>query len=59
LILFNSENGDESRAELYNIARDPNEEHDLAESQSDKLSELRKKLEAAAVNDRDAVAPNE
>jgi arylsulfatase A-like enzyme len=59
LILFKTENGDETRAELYNVAKDPNEENNLAESQADKLAVLRKKLETAAANDRDAVAPSE
>ncbi len=56
LILFKTEDGDETRVELYNITQDPNEEQNLTESQPDKLAELRKKLEIAAANDRDAVA---
>ena len=49
----------ETKAELFNIAEDPNETKNIAESHADKLAELRKKLEAAAASDRDAVAPKE
>lgn len=56
LILFKSSDGVEIRTELYNIADDPNEEHNLAESRTDKQTTLRSKLLAAATNDRDAVA---
>ena len=56
LILFKSNDGEERRTELYNIAEDPNEENNLAESRTDKQAALRSKLLAAATNDRDAVA---
>lgn len=59
LIVFNSQQGKEARAELFNITKDPNEKNNLAESRADKLVELKEKLEAAAANDRDAVAPKE
>lgn len=58
LILFKNQEGSEIRAELYQLSNDPNEERDLAASRPDKLAALRTKLEAAAANDRDAVAPS-
>lgn len=57
LILFKKEGGGEARAELYNIAKDPNEKMNLAKAQPDRLAKLREKLVAVARNDRDAVAP--
>ncbi len=59
LIIFLSKDGVETRAELFNIAEDPNEKNNLAQSQADIVAEMRKKLKAAASNDRDAVAPKE
>ena len=57
LIIFTSENGG-STAE-NNDTKYPNEEQNLAVSQPGKIATLRKKLEAAAANDRDAVAQSE
>jgi arylsulfatase A-like enzyme len=56
LILFKANDGEEIRTELYNLAEDPNEKNNLAETRSDKQADLRSKLHAAAANDRDAVA---
>lgn len=57
LIRFNADNGGEARFELYNLAEDPNEKVNLAQSHPDRLAELRAKLEAAAAGDNDAVVP--
>jgi arylsulfatase A-like enzyme len=56
LILFTTDEGQETKAELFNLAKDPNETQNLATSEADKLSELRKKMEAASAKDRDSVA---
>ncbi len=57
LIRFNSENGNEARDELYNIAADPNERENLAASQPERLAQLQSKLAAAAAKDSDSVVP--
>ncbi len=57
LIRFHSENGNEARDELYNIAADPNEKENLAASQPERLAQLQTKLAAAVANDRDTVVP--
>jgi len=54
LIVFAGKKG--GKVELFNIANDPNEKDNLAESHPEKLEELRRKLKEAAANDRDAVA---
>ena len=56
LIVFHNRNGTVARTELFNIASDPNEKHNLAESNPDTVSDLKQKLEAAMSRDRDAVA---
>lgn len=56
LIVFTGKKGTEGKVELFNIAKDPNEKDNLAASNPDKVAELKKKLEAAASVDRDAVA---
>ena len=44
------------KTELFNLADDPNETRDLAESMPEKIAELEKKLENVARSDRDAIA---
>jgi arylsulfatase A-like enzyme len=56
LIVFHNRNGTVARSELFNIASDPNEKHNLAESNPDTVADLKQKLEAAMTRDRDAVA---
>jgi arylsulfatase A-like enzyme len=56
LIVFAGKNGANDRVELFNIAKDPNEKNSLAESNPDKVTELKTELEAAAAADRDSVA---
>lgn len=56
LIVFEGKNGTAGRDELFNIARDPNEQNNLAESHSEKVEDLKKKLQTSKVSDRDAVA---
>jgi len=56
LLMFAGRAPVEQRFELYNIATDPNEEHNLVESHRPKVTELKRMLDAAAANDRDAVA---
>jgi arylsulfatase A-like enzyme len=48
--------GAAAKAELFNLAADPNETTDLAASQPEKVAELRQKLEEFSMRDRDAVA---
>lgn len=52
--------GEESeRVELFRIAEDPGEDHDLAEAMPEKTSELRRQLETAGAADNDSkVEPN-
>ena len=45
----------EDGIELFNLADDPNEKNNLAESKGDKVAELRGKLEAATARDGDAM----
>jgi arylsulfatase A-like enzyme len=48
--------GDSAKAELFNLAKDPNEATDLARRMPEKVAELQGKLAAIAQADRDAVA---
>ncbi len=57
LILFFAKNGNENKAELFNLATDLNEKNNLTSTEPNKLAELRKKLKKLAANDRDALAP--
>lgn len=57
LIRFNSDKDNEARVELYNIAADPNEKENLAESHPERLAGLQAKLAAAAAKDNDSVVP--
>lgn len=59
LILFKGKDNIETKVELFNLAADPNEKNNLAQSQADKLDEMRAKLKEAAASDRDAIAPKE
>ncbi|WP_414661112.1 sulfatase-like hydrolase/transferase [Horticoccus sp. 23ND18S-11] len=54
LIVFGE--GAKSRSELFNLAADPGEKHDLAASEPQRLRQLRALMDAAAVRDRDALA---
>ena len=56
LIVFH---GEKERIELYNIAEDPNEENDLAESNPEKVAALKRSLAKESASDNDAVAPKE
>lgn len=44
------------KVELFNLANDPNEEHDLATKETNKLAELRAQLAEVSKADRDSVA---
>lgn len=52
LIVFATKSGTEGRVELFNIAIDPNEKDNLAESNPVKTTEMIQALEAAAAGDK-------
>lgn len=54
LIVFH---GKSERVELFNIAEDPNEKNDLADSMPEKVAAMKKELAAESAADNDAVAP--
>jgi arylsulfatase A-like enzyme len=54
LIEFGS--GNAARAELFNLAADPNETNDLAAQRPEQVAELRSRLAAMAKADRDSLA---
>ena len=56
LIVFSVKNAAEERIELFNLEEDPNETTSLAESNPEKVRELRAELEAEAAADQDSVA---
>ena len=56
LILYAGQDDTEDRVELFNIAKDPNEENNVAESNPDRIAEMRSELDDVAAGDRDAVA---
>jgi arylsulfatase I/J len=56
LIVFTGTNGAERKVELFNISKDPNEKNNLADSNPEKVAELKKELASAAANDRDSLA---
>ncbi len=56
LIVFVGKNGKNDRMELFNLAKDPNEKYNLADSNPGKVAELKQELQAAASADRDSVA---
>ncbi|MBI2477258.1 MAG: sulfatase-like hydrolase/transferase, partial [Planctomycetia bacterium] len=56
LILFAGRDGTEGKVELFNLAKDPNEKNDLAESNPDKTAAMKRDLQAASATDRDALA---
>ncbi|MDZ4286405.1 MAG: sulfatase-like hydrolase/transferase [Prosthecobacter sp.] len=55
LVVF-EEKGKESKAELFDLARDPNEARDLSAQMPDKAAEMRMVMAEIAKADRDAVA---
>lgn len=56
LITFKGRNGAAGKVELFNIAMDPGEKKNLADSNPDKTKEMKKRLKDAAAADRDSVA---
>ena len=56
LIIHKGKQGEDDKAELYDLAKDPNEITDLAATMPGKVAELKTKLAESALADRDAVA---
>ena len=56
LIIHKGKQGEDDKAELYDLAKDPNEITDLAATMPGKVAELKTKLAETALADRDAVA---
>lgn len=54
--LISHEKGDARKAELFNLAEDPNETTDLARQRPEKVAELQRLMAEIAKADRDAVA---
>lgn len=55
LIIFDGKDSSQQRVELFDIASDPNEKNNLAQSNPDKVRELKAELMIAMRADRDAV----
>lgn len=56
LIVHVAKGSAKQRLELFDIAKDPNEQNDLSEVRPDKLRELQSYLDQKAASDRDSVA---
>jgi arylsulfatase A-like enzyme len=59
LILFESKDSQQERAELYNITEDPSEKLNVASKEPERLQKMQQSLKAIAKNDRDSVALSE